>query len=312
VLVCGSIPSLGLWNPSSTNCRLETSSTKYPLWFGSVNAEYRGEILYKYVIASRNEFRWETCANRTLYVDSEGVSAHDDRFGQIGRSTVEPVEVNEEPVTPRIRALSSNCLRSGSPEVIISPSNFLTLSLPPSIAPYRIDDKSIFRLSCPKYSVRAQGRTWATAAHYYLGQMFLGTPNEAMLCYRISGRRDVREAAEVAYSCKASARTDWNTFYPSALHTASKTRLEQHADLCQKLLDTDASLLICTPSDTPIKEEEDDNLLGRVLMSIREDLQRAKFASFVDAGLCETKLPSQAICDMSIERCRPRKTLWRS
>ena len=98
VLLVGSSPQLGEWNPSQTSVELRTDKATYPTWTATVDLEAAGPVEYKVVVvrASRSQhashtplFEWEPIDNRTLsrHAHHAGKAAHVDlTYAQPGGS----------------------------------------------------------------------------------------------------------------------------------------------------------------------------------------------------------------------------------
>mmetsp|Transcript_48245 Transcript_48245/g.96582 ORF Transcript_48245/g.96582 Transcript_48245/m.96582 type:complete len:527 (+) Transcript_48245:161-1741(+) len=69
VSVCGSLPTIGSWNPKSA-LPLKTSKDEYPYWSGSTDvalSQVQDMLRYKYLVKKGNEQKWEDAiADRTV------------------------------------------------------------------------------------------------------------------------------------------------------------------------------------------------------------------------------------------------------
>lgn len=72
--VVGNHAALGFWDPKKA-LKLETSSSNYPQWSGSVSLPANSRIEYKYIVLSADgKVRWEQGFNRLLVIDAQGRS----------------------------------------------------------------------------------------------------------------------------------------------------------------------------------------------------------------------------------------------
>eukprot|EP00741_Cyanophora_paradoxa_P020744 tig00021293_g20023.t2 len=168
-----------------------------------------------------------------------------------------------------------------SPQKFIStPPNGRQRNSPtaPSILKFGKKNEPYYELSnlAEGYPVKLGGRTWPSAEHYYQAQKFGG--NE-LLIYRLLGLPRPQDAGEFAKKHIPEIRNDWEFVKPNAMYAAVKAKFEQHAPLRALLLETVGSTLVMQAEEGNFlgrKDEYGENMLGRILMIVREDLRRAE------------------------------------
>ena len=121
-------------------------------------------------------------------------------------------------------------------------------------------------------SIQLKGKTWPTSEHYFQSQKHAGTPIEE----QIRRAETPRKAFELGRS--QASRPDWPTIKDSVMLEAVLAKFTQHAELRELLLATgDALLVEHTVNDSYWGDGGDGNgknVLGRILMSVREQLCR--------------------------------------
>jgi N-glycosidase YbiA len=123
------------------------------------------------------------------------------------------------------------------------------------------------------HPIRRNGRTWPTSEHYFQAQKFAGAPYEE----EIRRANSPMIAARLGRSRKHPLRRDWESAKDAIMREAVLAKFTQHADLRAALLGTgDAELVEHTSNDSYWGDGGDGsgkNMLGRILMSVREELR---------------------------------------
>lgn len=132
------------------------------------------------------------------------------------------------------------------------------------------------------YPITMDGKSWPTTEHYFQAQKHAGSAFE----------EEVRQAdgPRQAFNLGRSrpARPDWLMVRDAVMHRAVEAKFIQHSDLRRLLLSTeDAELIEHTVNDAYWGDGGDgrgQNMLGRILMKVREELRRAETDSIVTAN----------------------------
>jgi N-glycosidase YbiA len=125
-----------------------------------------------------------------------------------------------------------------------------------------------------RHPVFLKGKRWPTSEHYFQAQKFSGTEHEeaVRLCKKPS------EAAALGRNRKLPLRPDWESVKDQVMLEAVRAKFTQHKDLKAILLGTgDAVLVEHTTNDSYWADGGDGsgkNMLGRILMQVREELRR--------------------------------------
>jgi N-glycosidase YbiA len=126
-----------------------------------------------------------------------------------------------------------------------------------------------------RHPIFLAGKRWPTSEHYFQAQKFAGTHHEeaVRLC------KTPREAANMGRSRKLPLRRDWERVKDAVMREAVLAKFTTHADLRAILLGTgDAVLVEHTANDSYWGDGGDGsgrNVLGRILMSVRDELRAA-------------------------------------
>ncbi len=130
-----------------------------------------------------------------------------------------------------------------------------------------------------RYRIFLKGRTWPTSEHYFQAQKYAGTPRED----EIGHAKTPSEAANLGRSRKHPLRPDWESAKDDLMREAVYAKFTQHSELRELLLSTgDATLVEHTENDCYWGDGGDGsgkNMLGRILMEIRERLRQEGAAS---------------------------------
>jgi ribA/ribD-fused uncharacterized protein len=119
---------------------------------------------------------------------------------------------------------------------------------------------------------------WPTVEHYFQAQKFAGTPHAEAI--RIAG--SARRAKELGRSRGFSLRPDWEAVKDEVMRRAVLRKFELHPGVQELLLSTgDAELIENAPSDYYWgcgRDGTGKNMLGQILMEVRETLRRRENA----------------------------------
>lgn len=129
------------------------------------------------------------------------------------------------------------------------------------------------------YPVELDGKVWPTSEHYFQAQKFAGTEFEE----EIRRVKSPMIAARMGRDRSKPLRADWERVKDEVMRRAVLAKFTQHAALRDTLLATgDAMLVEHTRNDSYWGDGGDGrgrNMLGRILVSVREELGGAREAS---------------------------------
>ncbi len=124
------------------------------------------------------------------------------------------------------------------------------------------------------YPIKLKGKTWRTVEHYFQAQKFAGTEHES----EIRKTASPMIAARKGRSRKRPLRKDWENVKDNIMRDAVRAKFEQHADLCELLLNTgDQKIVEQTTRDYYWgcgSNGTGKNKLGIILMEVREHLRK--------------------------------------
>ena len=123
------------------------------------------------------------------------------------------------------------------------------------------------------FPVRLKGVEWPTTEHYFQAQKFAGTPHEE----EVRGAGTPTIAARIGRDRSRPLRPDWEAVKDDVMREAVRAKFQQHPSLRSLLLSTGHAYLIeHTRNDAYWGDGGDGtgkNMLGRILMEVREDLR---------------------------------------
>lgn len=126
------------------------------------------------------------------------------------------------------------------------------------------------------YPITLKGKVWPTTEHYFQAQKFPGTDYEE----KIRLEKSPMIAARLGRSRTVKLRPDWESVKDGIMREAVLAKFTQHSELTKILLDTqDAVLIEHTTNDSYWGDGGDGsgrNMLGKTLMSVREELSQIK------------------------------------
>lgn len=124
------------------------------------------------------------------------------------------------------------------------------------------------------FPIRLKNKTWNTTEHFYQAQKF---ENQAYQ-EKVRNAESPMKAAELGRSRKGRILKNWDNKKDNVMYEAVKAKFTQHADLRQLLLDTEnARIVKHTENDAYWGDGGDGkgkNMLGKILMRVREELRR--------------------------------------
>lgn len=124
------------------------------------------------------------------------------------------------------------------------------------------------------YPIRLDGATWPTSEHYFQAQKFVDAAARA----KVRKARSPLEAARLGRSRKEKLRRDWESVKVGVMRKAVAAKFQQHASLRALLLSTESAKIVeRTELDDYWGEGGDGrgaNMLGRILMQVRDELRR--------------------------------------
>ncbi|QSQ11580.1 NADAR family protein [Myxococcus landrumensis] len=143
----------------------------------------------------------------------------------------------------------------------------------PVIHFYSVTDDHGWCSNFAPYPIKLGGRLWPTSEHYFQAQKF----EEPTAQEAIRQARSPMLAARMGRDRKLKLRRDWDSVKVSIMREAVRAKFSQHEDLTRLLLETgDAKLVEHTDQDDYWGDGGDGsgkNMLGRILMEIRQELR---------------------------------------
>ncbi len=124
------------------------------------------------------------------------------------------------------------------------------------------------------HSFTIDGQPWQTVEHYFQAMKFQGTPGE----YAVQLAKSPMEAKTLGNDRSRPLRPDWDAMKDDIMRLGVRAKFEQHDDIRAVLLGTeDAYLIEDAPKDYYWgcgADGNGKNMLGRILMEVREQLRR--------------------------------------
>jgi ribA/ribD-fused uncharacterized protein len=139
---------------------------------------------------------------------------------------------------------------------------------------YAVSDAYGFFSNFSPHPVRLKGRTWRTSEHHFQAQKFAGTEHEEA----VRQARSPMGAARMGRSRQRPLRADWERVKDAVMREAVLAKFSQHEELRAALIGTaEAEIIEHTENDAYWGDGGDGrgrNMLGRILMSVRDELRR--------------------------------------
>lgn len=140
---------------------------------------------------------------------------------------------------------------------------------------YRINDEYGCFSNFAHYGFKLDGKWWMTSEHYFQAQKFLGTQYEDEIRLLDSPMK----AAEMGRSRNLPLRKDWEQIKDVVMRTAVLEKFKQNEEIREVLLSTGKSMIIEKTTNDYYwgcgKEGTGKNMLGEILMEIREQLRHS-------------------------------------
>jgi len=125
-----------------------------------------------------------------------------------------------------------------------------------------------------RHGITLKGEFWATTEHYFQAQKFAGTRHET----EVRKAESPRQAAEMGRDKKRPLRSDWDHVKDDVMRDAVRAKFTQHKNLQDILLETDDAILVEHTANDKYWADGGDgsgkNMLGKILMEIREELRK--------------------------------------
>ncbi len=140
---------------------------------------------------------------------------------------------------------------------------------------YRVSDPYGYFSNFSPHPIQLDGRLWPTSEHYFQAQKF----RDEDLQEQIRQTASPTIAARLGRDRSKPLRRDWEAVKDGVMRRAVRAKFTQHDSLRRKLLATgDATLVEHTERDAYWGDGGDGsgkNMLGRILMDVREELRVA-------------------------------------
>ncbi len=137
---------------------------------------------------------------------------------------------------------------------------------------YRVNDEFGEFSNFAPYPIKIDSETWPTTEHYFQAQKF----SEPSYRDEIRATPSPGKAAALGRDRSKPLRSDWETVKDDVMRVAIRAKFTQHLALAKLLISTGDSWLIeHTRNDNYWADGGDGsgkNMLGRILMEIREEL----------------------------------------
>ncbi|MEG4347201.1 NADAR family protein [Microcoleus sp. A003_D6] len=125
-----------------------------------------------------------------------------------------------------------------------------------------------------RHGFELDGEYWPTSEHYFQAQKFPETAN----CDQIREAKTPKDAAKMGRDRSRPLRPDWEQVKDDIMRKAVLRKFETHADIREILLATgDEEIVENAPGDYYWgcgKNGSGKNMLGQILMEVREILQK--------------------------------------
>jgi N-glycosidase YbiA len=127
------------------------------------------------------------------------------------------------------------------------------------------------------HGIEIHGIYWSTVEHYYQAQKFVGSV-DAVIIPVIRAATTPEEAAALGRCSSRKLRSDWDLVKTQVMREAVFKKFFTHTDIREILLNTGNEVLVeNSPTDYFWgcgADNTGQNHLGKVLMSVREDLRQ--------------------------------------
>ena len=141
---------------------------------------------------------------------------------------------------------------------------------------YRTSDEYGCFSNFAPFAIELAGKLWPTSEHYFQAQKFAGTEHEEAI--RLA--KSPMIAARMGRDRSKPFRADWESVKDDIMREAVSAKFSQHPEIREVLLATGkAKIVEHTEKDSYWGDGGDGsgrNMLGRILMEVREALQHQK------------------------------------
>jgi ribA/ribD-fused uncharacterized protein len=124
-----------------------------------------------------------------------------------------------------------------------------------------------------RHAITLDGRIWATTEHYFQAQKYIGT----FRYDQIANSESPRIAADLGRDRAVLLRADWEQVKDEVMLKCVREKVLQHPEIKKLLMSTSDAEII---EDSPIdwywgcgKDGTGKNMLGKILMTIRDELR---------------------------------------
>jgi N-glycosidase YbiA len=135
------------------------------------------------------------------------------------------------------------------------------------------------------HNISIRGTFWPTVEHYYQAQKFVSSPDSAIVPV-IHGAESPEAAAALGRCSTRQLRGDWELVKVKVMREAVLQKFLTHTDIQKVLLNTSNQVLV---EDSPNDyfwgcgaEKTGQNHLGKVLMSVREEIRALLLLSVIN------------------------------
>ncbi|WP_414755767.1 NADAR family protein [Anabaena sp. CCY 9910] len=134
------------------------------------------------------------------------------------------------------------------------------------------------------HSIEIQGTYWLTVEHYYQAQKFVGSVDAAIIP-AIRASKTPEEAAALGRCTSRQLRSDWDLVKTIVMREAVLKKFLTHTDIREVLLSTGNEALVENSSCDYFwgcgADKTGQNHLGKILMSVREEIRKLQVLSVV-------------------------------
>lgn len=127
-----------------------------------------------------------------------------------------------------------------------------------------------------RHGFELDGQFWPTSEHYFQAQKF----EDKEIQEKIRSATGPKEAAKLGRNSEFPLRADWEEIKYEIMKSAVRAKFKTHSDIKKILLSTGNQDLI---EDSPVdytwgcgKDGTGKNLLGKILIEVREELAQEK------------------------------------
>jgi ribA/ribD-fused uncharacterized protein len=153
---------------------------------------------------------------------------------------------------------------------------------------YRVKEPYGYLSNFAPHPITMDGKLWPTSEHWFQAQKFSGTNVEAEMMEAIRLEPSPMKAVLLGRDRSKPRRENWSSLRDDLMRQAVRAKFAQHADIRASLLSTgDALIVEHTTNDDYWGDGGDGsgaNMLGKILMEVREELRSGQALDFPEAG----------------------------